>query len=128
MSHNVVKRLPSGTLLVVESGYQTGDSIRTLNQQVLSEIKKLRAAHRPALILVDLSGITGHDRGSETEAVKTIRIPFDAMAIFTLRRADRLIINMLVTLNNARDRVRTFRTLPEARAWLEEFEPVKSRR
>lgn len=124
MANNIVKRSANGIILVIESGYQTEASIANLNLQVNKEVKGLRAAKKPALILVDLSRITGHDKSAEAEATKTLRIPFDAMAIYTASRAERLMINTLILLHNSRDRVRTFKTVPEATAWLREFAKV----
>ena len=121
MANNIVKRSASGIILVIESGYQTEESISSLNNLVGREIKKLRAAKKPALIFADLSRITGHDKSAEREAGKTLEIPFDAMALYTTSRTERLIINTIIILHNSRDRVRTFKTPAEATAWLREF-------
>lgn len=121
MANNIVKRSAHGIILVIESGYQTEEGVAGLNLQVSKEVKRLRTAKKPALILVDLTRITGHDKSAEHEAGKTLQIPFDAMAIYTTSRAERLLINMLIVLHNSRDRVRTFKTVPEATAWLREF-------
>lgn len=118
MAENFVKIRTDGSLYIVETGYQTRDDIRRLNERVLKEAKRLHAIHKPVLILADLSRITGHDRGSEAEAVATLRVPFDSMAIYAPSRADRLLINTLVILHNSRDRIRTFKTLKEAEDWL----------
>jgi hypothetical protein len=121
MASNSIRRNPDGIVVVVESGYQTAESLKSLNQQVVKEVKRLHAASQPALIFSDLTHITGHDKGAEAEAIQAMRIPFDAMAVYTTSRADRMMITMLVTLHDASERVRTFRTSQDAYAWLETF-------
>ena|GEM_PF-563248 len=121
MSINSVTVSAEDLIVVIETGYQTRTTIAQLNVQVAKEVKRLRAAGKPALIFVDLSAITGHDQGAELEARGLQKVPFDAMAIFTTSRADRVIINMLITVTQSRHRVRTFKTLAEAHDWLTYF-------
>lgn len=121
MANNIVKRGADGTIVVVESGYQTGGEVRSLNLLVAKEVKRLRTAGKPVLIFVDLTRITGHDKSAEGEAAATLQIPFDAMAIYTASRTERMMLNMLITMHNSRERIRTFKFAPEAAAWLREF-------
>ncbi len=102
MASNTVKLLLDGIILVVESGYQTGESIRRLNESVGVIAGRLKTDKKPVRILVDLNHITGHDLGAEAEAIKTMQLRFDNMAIYTSSRIDPLLINTLVILNNNR--------------------------
>jgi hypothetical protein len=127
MGNNAVVLQNNGIILVSETGYQTSKEIAELNNEVGQLAKRLSKDEKPVLILADTNLITGHDQGAEAEAMKTLKIPFDAMAICTRSKKERLIFNMLLLTRRAqlsRGRVRTFKTVEEAEAWLNEFIPT----
>lgn len=121
MVKNTVKRTKQGWLVVSQNGFQTKKTFHILIELILKEVNKLRAENIPVMVLVDLSRDTGHAAGSEHEAAKVLKVPFELMAIYAPKRKDRLIITALATVHKSRDRVKAFKTLEDAETWLKKF-------
>ncbi len=118
MADNDVTVEENGLITVVEKGYQTSADIEQLNRQVAVAIEKIQRSNKSVLILVDMAAITGHEKASEPEALKVLKMPFDLMAMYTTSRTTRLIINTMLAFNYNRANVRVFSSVQPAKQWL----------
>ena len=120
-AHNTMRELPSGIIELVQTGYQTTKSIMEHSNEISDLVKKRRAENKPALLLVDISGITGHESTVRDIAHNNLTNDFDSMAIVTAENITaRLIGNWLVKLVGQGERVRFFESHDEALTWLAE--------
>lgn len=89
------------------------------SNEISSLVKKRRADKEPALLLVDISGITGHESTVRDIAHNNLTNDFDNMAIITAANITaRLIGNWLVKLVGQGERVQFFENRDDALAWL----------
>lgn len=119
-AHNTMRELPEGVIELVQSGYQTAASIAQYQAQIDELVRQKRAANKKALILADISGITGHEPKVRQMAHDMLNSDFDALAVFTANNITaRLIGNWLVKLVGVGGRVQFFGDRQEALAWLQ---------
>ena len=118
-AHNSMRILPDGVILLTETGYQTVKSSLEFAAKIETQVKDYRAQGKPALLMVDLSGITGHDSEVRDLTTKRLKSDFDAMAIITSDNITvRLITNWLVKLAAPDRRIKFFGSQAEGLAWL----------
>lgn len=118
-AQNSMRELPDGIIELTQTGYQTTKSIVEHSNEISELVKKRRADKKTALILVDISGITGHDSDVRDIAHNNLTNDFDALAIVTAENITaRLIGNWLVKLVGQGERVRFFASHDEAHTWL----------
>lgn len=118
-AHNTMRELPDGTIELVQTGYQTTKSILEYSNEISALVKQRRADKKPALLLVDIGGITGHESTVRDIAHNNLTNDFDSLAIVTDDNITaRLIGNWLVKLVGQGERVRFFEGRDEALAWL----------
>jgi len=116
---NSMRELPDGIIELVQTGYQTVAASIQFEPQIDELVGQRRAAKKPALILSDISGITGHDTKVRDMAHTMLKSDFDAMAIVTGGNVTtKLIGNWLVKLVGVGQRVEFFETQSEGLAWL----------
>ena len=116
---NSMQVLPDGIIELTQKGYQTSASTTQFQPQIDELVRQRRAAKKPALILSDISGITGHDTKVRDLAHDMLQSDFDAMAIITGGNiTTRLIGNWLVKLVGVGKRVEFFEAKEEGLAWL----------
>lgn len=116
---NRMQELPDGIIELVQSGFQTTASIRQFQAAIDELVRQRRAANKKALLLADISGITGHEPKVRDLAHDMLKSDFDALAVFTANNVTaRLIGNWLVKLVGVGGRVRFFGSREEALAWL----------
>lgn len=118
-ANNTMRELPDGIIELTQTGYQTTKSIIEHANEISELVKKRRADKKPALLLVDISGITGHDSDVRDIAHNNLTNDFDALAIVTAENVTaRLIGNWLVKLVGQGERVRFFASHDDAFTWL----------
>lgn len=118
-AHNIMRELPDGVIELVQAGYQTPKTILEYQNEISALVKKRRADKQPALLLVDISGITGHESTVRDIAHNNLTNDFDSLAIVTDDNITaRLIGNWLVKLVGQGERVQFFETRDEALTWL----------
>lgn len=105
--------------LLTETGYQTVKSSLEFAGKIDAKVKEYRTQGKAALLMVDLSGITGHDSDVRDLTTKRLKSDFDSMAIITSDNITvRLITNWLVKLAAPDRRIKFFGTQAEGLAWL----------
>lgn len=119
-SNNSLKVLPDGIIELTQRGYQTAQSVGQFQSQIDSMTDDAHKQGQKVLILVDMTEVTGHDPQAREEGKKRMNGNYDAMAICGSDMAIRLIINWLIRLSGAGDKVRLFETRDSALAWLHE--------
>ena len=118
-ARNTLNVLDDGVIELTQNGYQTVESSMQYVTQVDDLVKKRRAEKKPALILADISGITGHDTKVRDMAHDMLKSDFDAMALVTAANITaRLIGNWLVKIVGVGERVQFFENRDKALAWL----------
>lgn len=118
-AHNTMQILPDGIIELVQTGYQTVEASTQFVPQIDEIIRQRRASKKPALILADISGITGHDTKVRDMAHDMLKSDFDRMAIVTAANLTaRLIGNWLVKIVGVGGRVQFFEDKNEALLWL----------
>lgn len=116
---NSLHEQPNGVIELQQTGYQTVKSAGQFIPQIDNFVKKCRAEHRPALIIADISGVTGHDASVRDLALELLKSDFDAMAIVTAANITaRLIGNWLVKVVGTGNRVQFFEDKDKATEWL----------
>ncbi|HVI68921.1 MAG TPA: STAS/SEC14 domain-containing protein [Magnetospirillaceae bacterium] len=118
-AQNTMRELPDGVIELVQTGYQTTKSIVQYQAQIDALIRERRAKHKKALLLADISGITGHEPKVRDMAHDMLASDFDALAVITASNVTaRLIGNWLVKLVGVGQRVQFFGDRDEGVAWL----------
>lgn len=116
---NKMQVLPDGVIELVQTGYQTAKSAMEFTAQIDELVRERRAAKESALILADISGITGHDAKVRDMAHDMLKSDFDKMALVTAANLTaRLIGNWLVKIVGVGERVQFFEDREQALAWL----------
>jgi hypothetical protein len=111
--------MPDGVIELVQTGYQTMESSMQFTSQIDDLVRQRRAAKEPALILADISGITGHDAKVRDMAHDMLKSDFDKMALITAANITaRLIGNWLVKIVGVGERVQFFEDRDKALEWL----------
>ncbi len=118
MAKNLVRIENDGLIMVIESGYQTTADLRQLTADVAAATRKVSSKHNQILILVDLTRMSGNEAGAELEALKVLKVPFDAMAMYTKNKALKILVNTLLAFNYNRKNIRVFNSAKEAKQWL----------
>lgn len=119
-AHNTMRELPNGVIELVQAGFQTTASIAQYQAQIDDLVRQKRAAKKKALILADISGITGHEPKVRQMAHDMLNSDFDALAVVTANNITaRLIGNWLVKLVGVGQRVQFFGSRPDAVEWLQ---------
>ena len=118
-AHNTMQVLPDGVIELVQTGYQTMESSTQFMPQIDELVRQCRAKKQPALILADISGITGHDAKVRDMAHDMLKSDFDKMALVTAANITaRLIGNWLVKIVGVGERVQFFEDRQKALDWL----------
>lgn len=118
-ANNTMRVLPDGVVELVQTGYQTVKSTVQFAAQIDELVRQNRASHKPALILADISGISGHETKVRDMAHSLLKSDFDAMAVVTAANVTaRLIGNWLVKIVGVGERVQFFEDQDEALVWL----------
>lgn len=118
-ANNSMQVLPDGVIELVQSGYQTSATITEYQAQIDELVRQRRAEHKNALLLADISGITGHESKVRDLAHDMLSSDFDALAVVTASNVSaRLIGNWLVKLVGVGQRVQFFGSRNDALAWL----------
>lgn len=116
-----MRELPGGIIELVQVGYQTTVTIAQYQAQIDEIIRQKRATQQKALILADISGITGHEPKVRDMAHDMLSSDFDALAVVTANNVTaRLIGNWLVRLVGVGARAQFFGNRDEALAWLKQ--------
>jgi hypothetical protein len=118
-ANNSLAVAPDGIIVLTQRGYQTGASTVQFQAQIDELVRQRRVAKQAALILTDISAITGHDTKVRDLAHDLLQSDFDAMAIVTGGNVTtRLIGNWLAKLAGVGQRVEFFVTKDDGLAWL----------
>ena len=118
-AHNTMQVLDDGIIELKLAGYQTPKTIVEHSGEISALIKEHREKKTPALIMVDISGVTGHESMVREIAHNNLTNDFDSMAIVTADNITaRLIGNWLVKIVGQGERVRFFEQRNDALEWL----------
>jgi len=115
--------LTNGIIELKQTGFQTTESVVEFQSRIDDLVKNYKAEGKAALILVDLSEVTGHESEARRLATKRLKDDFTAIAIFGgLNQAMRLIINWVIHTIGNDPRVQFFENREQAEAWLLEHQ------
>jgi len=114
---NTLKILSDGILQLTQTGYQTLESIGQFQTQLDDITLQNHEQGKKTLILVDMSGVTGHDPAAREEGKLRINGNYDAMAIYGSNVTIRMIVNWLIRLSGS-NKVRFFEKRNDALNWL----------
>lgn len=111
--------LDNGVVELVQTGFQTLAASTQFVKPIDDIVAQRRKDGKPALILTDISGVTGHEAKVRDSAHQLLQSDFDGMAVVTDNNVTaRLIGNWLVRLVGVGQRVQFFEHRDEALAWL----------
>ena len=117
-SNNTLEVLPDGIMQLTQRGFQTAASV-SLYQVPMDELTvKLHHEGKKALILVDMTDVTGHDAEARERGEANMKGDFDAMAICGSNATVRIIVNFIVDVKGMGGRVKLFKTRDEGLKWL----------
>ena len=119
-AHNKLEILDNGIMVLTQTGYQTIQSIGQFQTKVDDLTTQRHEQDKKALILVDMTGVTGHDPEAREEGKLRIDGEYDALAICGSDIALRMIVNWLIKLTGKGDRVQFFASKADAMQWLEQ--------
>jgi hypothetical protein len=118
-AHNTLGEAGNGIIELTLTGHQTKASSQQFQTEINDMVAKRRKAKQKALILVDLSGVTGHDSDVRDAARETLKNDYDGLALFGENVTVRMLANWLIRTTGEGDRVRFFDTKEEALQWLQ---------
>lgn len=117
-ANNTLEVTPDGIFVLTQTGHQTAVSAGMFQEKMDSLTEEYHKKGKKALILVDMSGVTGHDPEVRAEGRKRLNGDYDAMAICGNNTAIRLIVNWLIRAAGDSQKVQFFSTKDEAMDWL----------
>jgi ribosome-associated protein YbcJ (S4-like RNA binding protein) len=115
---NTLRELPDGVIELVQTGHQTKTSSMKYQVAINELVADRRKKKQKALILVDLSGVTGHDADVRQASIDALKNDFDGLAIFGENATIRMLVNWLIRSAGQGDRVHFFDTREAALEWL----------
>jgi len=115
---NSLKILPDGIIQLTQTGYQTLESVGQFQTKIDDVVMQNHEQGKKALILVDMTGVTGHDPAAREEGKLRLRGEYDGLAIFGTNVTIRMIVNWLIHASGQEDKVRFFGKRDEALEWL----------
>jgi hypothetical protein len=117
-ANNTLTTTPDGIFVLTQTGYQTAASVSMFQGKIEEAIAKHHQQGKKFLLLIDVSGVTGHDSEARSESLKRLNGDYDAMAIFGNNTVIRLIISWLIRTAGDSERVQFFSNQDEALEWL----------
>lgn len=100
-------------------GYISESSALTVLKQIKRQVTAIvRARKQPALLLVDISGVTGQSRRARQVAKEIGGLPFDKIAVFGGGRLLTRLATYTLRFAHAAHYVKIFRTEVQAKRWL----------
>jgi hypothetical protein len=118
LTGNSYSELPDGIIELVLVGHQTRASSQEFQAQIGDIVDDRRKQHAKALILVDLTGVTGHDSNVRDAAHEMLDRDYDGLALFGENVTVRMLVNWLIRATGQNDRVCFFDTREDAIEWL----------
>jgi hypothetical protein len=119
---NTLEQLPDGIILLTQRGYQTAASVVQFEDQINTLTVQRHQEGKKALILVDMSGVSGHDPDAREQARKSIKGEYDGLAIFGSDLSVRMVVNWIIQVIGQGDRIKFFDDRDEAVRWLHSHE------
>ena len=114
-----------GSADIIEMSFEGKQSEKTLStsvNQALPHINRLRAAHRPVLVLANVDGLEKLSTTTRRFAVDTLsNISYDRIAVFGATTFNKALINLIAHAAGKSARVRVFPEQQSARHWLEAY-------
>lgn len=117
---NSLSVLPEGIIQLTQTGYQTMESIAEFQAEIDDFTIRQHAQGKKAIILVDVSGVTGHDPEVREEGRRRLLGNYDAMAVCGTNTSLKMIVNWLIRTMGYEDRARFFESRAEALDWLKQ--------
>jgi ribosome-associated protein YbcJ (S4-like RNA binding protein) len=117
-ANNTLSELPDGVIELIQTGHQTKASSMQHQVAINELVAERRKKKQKALILVDLTGVTGHDTDVRQASIDTLNNDFDALAIFGENVTIRMLVNWLIRTAGQGSRVKFFDTREQALEWL----------
>ncbi len=115
---NTLKILPDGIIQLTQTGYQTLESVGQFQAKIDDITMQNHESGKKALVLVDMSAVTGHDPAAREEAKLRLNGNYDGLAIYGSSITIRMIVNWLIRLNKQENKVRFFDKRNDALDWL----------
>ena len=117
-AHNTLGQAPTGIIELTLTGHQTKQSSQQFTDDINQMVAEQRQKKQKALILVDLTGVTGHDADVRDVARETMKNDYDGLALYGENVPVRMLANWLIRSSGEGDRVQFFDTKEEALEWL----------
>jgi hypothetical protein len=115
---NSLRESSDGIIELTLTGHQTKQSSQEFANDINDLVLERRKKKQHALILVDLTGVTGHDVDVREASRETMKNDYDGLALFGENMTVRMLANWLIRTTGQGDRVRFFDTKEEAVEWL----------
>lgn len=117
-ANNTLQALPEGIIELKQTGYQTKESIAQYRSQIYEFILQKHKDGRRALILVDLTGVTGQEPEVLAKAREQLDGDYDAMALLGTSSTIQMILNWMLRTFGKSEKIRMFGERDKAIAWL----------
>lgn len=117
-ANNTLEKMPDDIILFTQRGYQTAASVSQFQPQIDGMTEQLHKEGKKALILVDMTNVSGHEPQAREEGKKRINGDYDALAICGSDVAMQMIVNWLIRLSGSGNRIQFFETREQALDWL----------
>lgn len=117
-ANNKLENLPDGIMVLTQTGFQTEVSVGMFQAQMDAQTEELHKAGKKALILVDMSAVTGHTPEAREEGRHRILGSYDAMAVYGKSQTLSMIVNWLINATGSGNKVQFFTERDKALDWL----------
>lgn len=117
-ANNSMQILPEGIIELTQTGYQTLDSINMFHAPIDDATAELHKQGKKAVILVDISGVTGQEPQVITTVRQRLAGEYDAMAIYGNSSTLQMIVNWVLKAIGNNQRVQYFSDKEAAKKWL----------
>ena len=120
-TRNSVEYGVDGIIRIIETGYQSRQTILALCEAATKLIEQLHKNNNNAYVLVDICGITGYSKEVHDERGAFLRLECEAMAVFGASSMTRAVGNWMIKHYNQGHPVKYFASQEKALAWLSQM-------
>jgi hypothetical protein len=117
-AENTLQLLPNGIIELKQTGYQTKENVVQYRGPIADFIAKMHTEGKKALILVDVSGVTGQEPEVLAMARERLDGDYDAMALVGTSSTIQMILNWMLRTFGKSEKIKVFGERDKAIDWL----------